>query len=143
MILFVWMNRGVIILNEKNTKKLLKDFPSLYKRENLMFGIETDNGWFDLIYKLSQDLMKVCPECEASQAKEKFGSLRYYVDNCNEEGHKLIDEAEEKSATICELCGKSGKLREDLGWVKTLCLEHYDIFRDPLKYRDFRNSTGL
>jgi hypothetical protein len=140
MILFVWMNHGVIILNEKNTKKLLKDFPSLYKRENLMFGIETDNGWFDLIYKLSLGLTKVSPECECSQCKEKFGSLRYYVYNCNEEGHKLISKAENDSYKICELCGEPGELREDLGWIKTLCLKHYDIFRDPLKYRKYRRS---
>jgi hypothetical protein len=110
MILFVWMNRGVIILNEKNTKKLLKDFPSLYKQYYwdktqtcLCWGFDVENGWMDLIYKLSEDLMKVSPECECSQCKEKFSRLRYYVDNCNEEGHKLIDEAEKKSKTICEM----------------------------------------
>jgi hypothetical protein len=136
-------------MNQKNTKKLLKDFPNLYKQYYwdktqtcLCWGFDVLDGWYDLIYKLSEDLMKVSPECECSQCKEKFGFLRYYVDNCNEEGHKLIDEAEKKSGTICEICGKPGKSREDLGWIKTLCLEHYDVFRDPLKYRDYRRSKG-
>ena len=127
-------------MNKENTEKLLKDFPNLYRQYYLpmdqtcmCWGIETSDGWFELIYDLSKKLSKVSPECEASQVKEKFARLRFYVDNCNEEGHKLIDEAERKSGTICEECGKPGKVREDLGWVRTLCDEHYDEKTDPVK----------
>lgn len=137
------------ILNKENTKKLLKDFPSLYKQYYwektdtcMCWGFDFSDGWFDLIYKLSEDLLKVCPGCQASQVKEKFGGLRFYVDYCNEEGHKLIDKAEKDSYKICEICGKPGKPREDLGWVKTLCLEHYDTFINPLEYRKYRKQKS-
>ena len=39
-----------------------------------------------------------------------------------EEMYDLIEEAETKSATICEDCGKPGKLRSG-GWIRTLCDE--------------------
>ena len=120
-------------MNEKNTKRLLKDFPKLYRQYNLpmtetcmCWGFDCEDGWFDLIYDLSQKLEIVNPECEASQVKEKFGGLRFYTDSCNEEGHKLIREYQAKSYTICEVCGKPGKLREDIGWIRTLCEKHYE-----------------
>lgn len=45
-----------------------------------------------------------------------------------------IDEAENKSSTICEICGRQGSLRADLPWMKTLCDEHYN--RRKLKIYD-------
>ena len=117
-------------MNKENTKKLLNDFPNLYKQfywdklnTCMCWGFDCDDGWFDLIYKLSEDIVKVCPECEACQVKEKFGGLRFYTDNGNEEVWNLVREAEEKSFTICEICGKEGKLYTE-GWYKTKCEEH-------------------
>jgi len=114
-------------MNKQNTEKLLKDFPSLYKQYYLpmeqtcmCWGFEVDDGWFNIIYKLSTDLMKVNSECEACQVKEKFGGLRFYTDNLNEEGHKLIEWAEKMSFSICEVCGSPGKLYTEK-WYKTLC----------------------
>ena len=137
-------------MNEKNTKTLLKDFPNLYKQYYwdktetcLCWGFDVMDGWFDLIYDLSQRLEIVCPECEACQVKEKFGGARIYVNNCNEEGHKLISEAEKKSFTICEICGEKGKLHPDLGWHKTLCKKHYKIFKDPLEYKKFKEGEKI
>ncbi len=67
------------------------------------------------------------------QIKEKFGILQFYhvfTDYTkNKESHKkidlAIDEAENKSSTICEICGRQGSLRAELPWMKTLCDEHY------------------
>jgi hypothetical protein len=61
-----------------------------------------------------------------TQVKEKWGGLRFYVGSANEEFFDLIDAAEEESYMICEECGEPGKLREDLGWILTLCDEHYE-----------------
>jgi len=58
----------------------------------------------------------------ASQVKEKFGTLRFYMTSGTEEMYNLIHEAEEKSGTICEDCGKPGKIRHG-GWIRTLCDE--------------------
>ena len=56
----------------------------------------------------------------ASQVKEKFGSLRFYMSSATNEMWDLIKEAESKSATICEECGSLGEERDD-GWIRTLC----------------------
>lgn len=47
----------------------------------------------------------------ASQVKEKFGTLRFYMDYATDEMYKLIEEAEAKSAITCELCGAFGEPR--------------------------------
>lgn len=60
---------------------------------------------------------------EATQVKEKFGTLRFYVDYGEEyadEIEKLIRQAENESAITCEDCGNPGKTRPG-GWIKTLC----------------------
>ena len=59
------------------------------------------------------------------QVKEKFGGLRFYIGSADKEFFDAIDAAEEESYTICEECGQPGILREDLGWILTLCDEHY------------------
>jgi hypothetical protein len=57
-----------------------------------------------------------------TQIKEKFGSLRVYINSANPDAQDIIWKAEEKSAEICELCGDcdSAKIRGG-GWLKTLC----------------------
>jgi len=54
------------------------------------------------------------------QIKEKFGTLRAYVNWSTPEFDKLIQEAENKSAITCERCGKEGRLRNG-SWLLTLC----------------------
>jgi len=124
-------------MNEKNTKMLLKDFPDLYKQYYLpkdqtcmCWGFDTLDGWYDLIYDLSQRLEIADPQCEAVQVKQKFGSLRFYTNGCNEDAKKLIDEAEEKSFKTCEVCGAPGKLRKG-GWVRVLCDKHDKEINNP------------
>lgn len=82
-----------------------------------------------ILFKLGirQKLPCKCIEWEhahprASQIKEKFGTLRFYMSSGTEEMWKLIHEAEEKSAHTCEDCGAPGKERND-GWIRTLCDE--------------------
>lgn len=124
--------------------KLCKDFPSLYQDRNasmkvtcMCWGFPGD-GWFSLIYDLSQQidnyLMSQPPDIKsgvrASQVKEKFGLLRYYLDfppNTSSKVwgdiHSLVATAEERSGGICETCGDPGILRGG-GWIKTLCDRH-------------------
>jgi hypothetical protein len=62
------------------------------------------------------------------QVKEKFGELRiYYTDYSNDPDYVsgVIDFAENMSVHICEECGKPGKTRGDLSWMRTLCEGHY------------------
>ena len=117
-------------MNKQNTEKLMKDFPTLYRgytkplTENLMsFGFECGDGWFQLLYDLSKKLVEIDLELEAVQVKEKYGTLRFYVGAATDAAFDLIFAAEEKSSTICEVCGSilGVKTGPDGGWVRTLC----------------------
>jgi hypothetical protein len=46
-----------------------------------------------------------------------------YISGGNDAIYKAIDEAERKSETVCEYCGKDGEVRNNGGWVTTLCNE--------------------
>ena len=81
-------------------------------------------GWRSLVEKLVNDIAKIDPKVEVTQVKEKFGTLRFYISGGNDEVDNLIEKAERKSSTICEICGKKGKPR-DLPWVLTLCADCY------------------
>lgn len=83
-------------------------------------------GWAQIV----KPLIALCKErgVPVLQIKEKFGGLRFYVgatDPDDDMVHQAIDNAERMSLLICEECGQPGKLRTDLGWIKTLCDDHY------------------
>lgn len=58
-----------------------------------------------------------------AQIKEKFGTLRIYVDNISDYARGVIDVAEYLSAITCEYCGEKGKTYRT-GWHQTLCTKH-------------------
>jgi hypothetical protein len=58
----------------------------------------------------------------ASQVKEKFGGLRFYIDGGTDEHRAYIRFAEEMSYTICETCGTTTNVVQTVsGWVYTTC----------------------
>ncbi len=92
------------------------------------------------------------------QLKEKYGTLRFYYHHKGQDAEvdaidclsggsslqtrpvssalrqkvaQIVGNYEEKSAHICETCGKPGSLRTDLGWMLTLCDEHYSMRKRP------------
>lgn len=123
------MNGGGINMNNENTQKLWNDFPTLYKGKDkpiteslIPFGFECGDGWFNLIYELSEKITKLDPNCEAVQVKEKFGGLRFYTNGNIDEVDSLIDEYEETSYHTCEECGDTTTAKERGGyWIRTLC----------------------
>lgn len=122
---------------------LCRDFPLLYRDRNgdpkqtlMCFGFPGD-GWEPLIRELSaklEALIAALPDDEerprAFQVKEKFGTLRFYMETSTSEIQDAIREAEDKSAFICEVCGKPGETRgvplppAKFRWIQTLCDEH-------------------
>jgi hypothetical protein len=76
-------------------------------------------GWASLIDAIYDRLPE---DAFIYQVKEKWGGLRFYVDGTMEL-LDFIDEMEDQSLNICEVCGRPGKPRKG-GWVKTLCDEH-------------------
>ena len=135
-------------MNPEHDQKLHDDFPQLYWvgdyhhepwRSPYLGGFDCGDGWFDLLYELSQKLAPLVDKANAVedmddykfqviQVKEKFGGLRYYISSVPheyaDEIFDLIAEYEHKSYEICEDCGKPGEVR-DLSWITTLCDEHY------------------
>ena len=131
-------------MTEEKNNLLCARYPKIFSnrygdpRETLMcFGFECADGWFDIIDSLcrciqshvdnSQARGHMTPEefnskiqVRAAQVKEKFGSLRFYVDNSDEFVRGLISMAETQSLKTCESCGCPGHPRSG-GWIRTLC----------------------
>lgn len=135
-------------MHKRLDEKLCKDFPLLYSDRNgdiqstcMCWGFEVRDGWYQLLYDLSSKLEPLIAKYKAemdadpnlneddkkwypraSQVKEKFGTLCFYMTSATDEMYQLISEAENRSAEICETCGKPGKLRSS-GWIACQCDE--------------------
>ena len=113
-------------MNSVNTKKLVESFPRIFPAQ--LFSFECSDGWFDLLHNLCADIDNECTKLglsndqwtQATQIKEKFGGLRFYVTSCAHSIHDLIEAAEEKSLVTCDVCGLPGTIRRG-GWIRTLC----------------------
>lgn len=129
-------------------QQLLQKCPNLYadmygdmRQTCMTWGIECGSGWYDLIFKLSEQLEALIvkmpeeqrKECKAEQVKEKFGCLRFYISLSNPEINKLVAAAEQESSITCEECGQPGK-RRSKGWIRTLC--------DPCQEQPNKQKTG-
>ena len=86
---------------------------------------DVGNGWFPLIKELIEDLIALGWNKQTCQVKEKFGSMRFYINEGSDEIFNRITKAERDSYETCETCGEKGELRKDLGWILTLCDKHY------------------
>jgi len=123
-------------------KKLIKNFPNLYvdmyKINTCMeYGITCDDGWYELINNLSVEIESWCIKnnlrIKATQVKEKFGSLRFYIELIDEsstwdqtqytELSDIIYKYEKLSSETCEVTGNIGKLKIKGYLYKTLCNE--------------------
>jgi hypothetical protein len=100
-----------------------------------MFGFECGAGWKNLLEPVFKQIHENNVEkllksqngetffTQIRQVKEKYGTLRFYVDCGSDELYSLISEAEDKSAETCEQCGGPAKLRGH-GWYYTACEDH-------------------
>jgi hypothetical protein len=110
--------------------KLIENFPFLFRdaaappTESLMcFGCACGDGWFDLIEETCKKITENDPDNTVIfvQIKEKFGQLRIYFNGGPEEIHKIVGEAERRSAHICENCGTTNSVKPCGTWIKNLC----------------------
>lgn len=62
-----------------------------------------------------------CPQIVASQVKEKYGGLRFYVEGASSEQYAVISFAESLSYHICENCGSTKNIGHTQSWIITLC----------------------
>ncbi len=120
---------------------LVRDFPLLYADRNtsmmqtaMCWGFECGDGWEPIIRKASKKIekliqayLKAYPDNgylpRASQVKEKYGTLRFYLNSSTDAMEKICEQVERQSEDICEECGAKGKIR-GRGWYYTSCEEH-------------------
>jgi hypothetical protein len=120
--------------------RLYEKYPEIFKnkdgdsKETLMcFGICCGDGWYFLINNLCKSIKNYVewknrvakPEEDqcgisvvAEQVKQKYGSLRFYVNGGDDYVHGLIAMAESMSKNICEHTGNFGIIR---GHVRLAC----------------------
>lgn len=122
-------------------KTLKEKYPELFpadvnsKTSISLFGIECGDGWHNLLDALCADIIKLAKEENVRfpvvrQIKEKFGTLRFYMDLETDAMYERICEAELESSKTCERCGEPGELTAVDGWYSTLCAEHLAEFRN-------------
>lgn len=92
-------------------------------------------GWADLVWDCTQELMGATNTLEIVQIKSKYGSLRYYADFRDPETGEhvydldiednIIRRYEKLSHTVCEDCGEEAETRAYNYWYITLCDKHH------------------
>lgn len=126
---------------------IFKDRHASMKTTAMCWGFECSDGWYNIINALCfqiqshidwrnsqrEALLKnnpynvkindEVPQVVAVQVKEKFGTLRFYVDGGDDTTDGMIRMAEAMSAVTCEVCGSPGESRGG-GWIRTLCDLH-------------------
>jgi len=124
-------------------RKLMENYPKLFglmgdtskgpKMPMTLFGIECDNGWYNLLdslfYFLEYENTHGSEDSpiELTQVKEKFGTLRvYYLGGRLESSavDDMINLAERLSAVTCEECGAPGEIDHTAGWLRCRCKAH-------------------
>uniref|UniRef100_A0A6M3Y1S3 Uncharacterized protein n=1 Tax=viral metagenome TaxID=1070528 RepID=A0A6M3Y1S3_9ZZZZ len=126
----------------KLDKKLCKKYPKIFaqrhrdmKETAMCWGFECSNGWYWLINMLCSRLQwdidhNNYPQIEATQVKEKFGTLRFYTNGANDTQEGMISLAEFMSGYICEKCGTTEGVTQTSGWVITLCKKHLKEYKE-------------
>jgi hypothetical protein len=97
----------------------------------LAYGTECGPGWYALVASLARTLERQIVHLPArrqrgvfaTQVKEKFGHLRFYMSTSNDAMDAAIHRARERSLRVCEDCGRPGRLHRGK-WLVTRCDDH-------------------
>lgn len=122
-------------MTPEKTNELVTKYPKLYSAH---FWFECADGWYDLINDLSNQIQTYIDQSgieqvTASQVKEKFGGLRFYIYGGDDHIYELVKQAEGKSYTICEGCGVPGTRRSRRGWITCSCDDCWSIQEQKLQ----------
>ncbi|WP_397452064.1 hypothetical protein [Pseudomonas sp. NA-150] len=118
-------------------KQLIERYPKIFStdedgdsRPTLRYGIECDDGWYQLIDTLCAciqqhvDTYKL-EQVTTRQVKEKFAELRFYYHRGDERIRGMVELAAALSARVCPVCGNPGKrIKTAENWMITRCDEH-------------------
>lgn len=121
------------------TKELIAKYPKIFQQyegnpyEVNWYGVP--EGWLSVIDKLCGSIQSYVdnttiyedggkrhtPQPVCIQMKEKYGGLRFYVDNSDERVEGMIRMAEYICDNTCEGCGSEKDLGVTRGWISVLC----------------------
>ena len=123
-------------MREELDKQLCEKYPKIFadrfgdmRTTAMCWGFECGDGWYNILDNLCWviqshiDQIELVEQVVATQVKEKFGTLRFYIYGGDDYIQGAIAMAEEMSARTCEVCGKPGKPQGG-GWIRTTCGEH-------------------
>ena len=114
-------------------EKLLTKYPELFVQHEwsmqttcICWGIECWDGWYNLLDGLCGNIMDYCKSRgitppQFTQVKQKYGTLRVYINLADETIYDMVDKAENESANICEKCGSNDGVKFTEGWLTALC----------------------
>lgn len=127
-------------MNKELTQNLYEKYPDIFKEANLppsetcmCWGFDHGDGWYNIIDNLCKCIKNhidnlgyngITLEVTAAQVKEKFGTLRFYLNGEDEYIRGLVAMAEVMSGFTCEICGAQGELQSNGGWLMTRCDKH-------------------
>lgn len=112
-------------------RPFMAEFPILFG-EGKFISLWVGEGWFEILWNLCVALEAIARRrigeghtpLRVVQIKEKYGTLRVYVEGGFDEVFDLIDAAETASSTTCEACGQPGNTLCLDDWDQTLCPAH-------------------
>lgn len=84
----------------------------------------------------SEDLITKWEMPKIRQVKEKFGTLRFYMDTNIKRFRHYVDFAEAMSGVVCEECGAPGSVRNSSGWIHVMCDKHEAEYLDRLRIQN-------
>ncbi len=143
-------------------EQLCKNYPAIFEdvgnpESAMRWGIAVGDGWYEIINDLCSIIqshldwcnstghyaargpmkhIEEAPQLKATQVKEKFGGLRFYVMGDTEYSRGVITMAERLSRRTCEDCGMPGK-DHGHGYQATRCSACDDKW---VKLRDERQA---
>ncbi len=112
----------------QEANNLIAGFPLVFKS---LQHVECGDGWIPLLKALCEVLeneieqmpSELQPDFFATQIKEKFGALRFYMNRTTPYMRGAVAMAEHMSYTVCEECGDPGAPCS-VRWIRTLCEKH-------------------
>jgi hypothetical protein len=121
--------------------QLIKDYPRALS--NVRCGIYYNEGWHTLINSLchlieqeiNQMPLELQDQFKVDQIKQKFGSLRFYMNRTTPYMDGAIQLAEYMSNHTCEFCGNKGSSKQVGGWCAVLCDACHQIKIEEQKSR--------
>lgn len=88
----------------------------------MCWGFLCGDGWFEIIDDLCAEITRqvnagMMPPVIATQVKEKYGHLRFYIRDhfnrdANPKAHRLIELAQQLAERTCQQCGRPVKLSD-------------------------------